>query len=98
MNQTIKRTVIICLCVAVAVTALVFGGIFIFRIDETKAEQIALETAGGGEIVKREVNSDGLIKEFTYVVKNGDTWYEIEIGGFGQVEEMESGTGDSWKH
>ena len=32
MNQTIKKAIIICVCVAIALTALVFGGIFIFRI------------------------------------------------------------------
>ena len=26
--------------------------------------------------------------------KNGDTWYEIEIGGFGGREELESGRGN----
>ena len=98
MNQTIKKASIICVCVAIALTALVFGGIFIFRIDETKAEQIALEKAGGGEIVEREVSNEGLIKEFSYVVINGNNWYKIEIGGFGQIEDMESGTGDSWKY
>lgn len=98
MSKTIKKIIIICVCVAVALTALSLGGILIFRIDETKAEQIALEKAGGGEIVAREVNNEGLLKEFSYVVKNGDNWYKIEIGGFGQIEEMESGTGDSWRY
>ena len=31
--------------------------------------------------------------EYSYVISSGDRWYEIEIGGFGNVEEMSSGTG-----
>lgn len=98
MSKTIKKTIIICASVVIALIVLSFVGIFIFRIDETKAEQIALEKAGGGEIVEREVSDEGLLKEFSYVVINGDTWYKIEIGGFGQIEETESGKGDSWKY
>lgn len=63
------------------------------RIDQSRAREIALEQTGGGEIIQEEVSSEGLVSEFSYVITNGDNWYEIEIGGFGNVEEMKSGTG-----
>lgn len=63
------------------------------RIDQSRAREIALEQTGGGEIIQEEVSSEGLVSEFSYVITNGDNWYEIEIGGFGNVGEMKSGTG-----
>lgn len=52
--------------------------------------QIALDTVGGGEIVSQEVSSEGLWNEYSYEIINGDTWYDIEISGFGSVTELES--------
>lgn len=63
-----------------------------------KAEQIALEQAGGGEIVEREFSKEFLWSDYSYTVQNGDKWYKIDITDFGNVEEMESGNGDSWKY
>ena len=63
------------------------------RIDQSRAREIALEQTGGGEIIQEEVSSEGLVSEFSYVITNGDNWSEVEIGGFGNVEEMKSGTG-----
>lgn len=54
------------------------------------AQQIALDTVGGGEIVSQEVSSEGLWNEYSYEIINGDTWYDIEISGFGSVTELES--------
>ena len=45
---------------------------------------------GGGEIVSQEVSSEGLWNEYSYEIINGDTWYDIEISGFGSVTELES--------
>ena len=50
----------------------------------------ALDTVGGGEIVSQEVSSEGLWNEYSYEIINGDTWYDIEISGFGSVTELES--------
>ena len=36
---------------------------------------------------------EGLWNEYSYVIINGDKWYEIEIGGFGGIGEIKSGTG-----
>ena len=44
-------------------------------------------------MIRQEVSSEGLWNEYSYVIVNGDTWYDIEITGFGSIEEMESGIG-----
>ena len=79
------------LVVVLAVIAL--AAIFALRVDGTEARQIALDTAGGGEVISQEVSSEGLWNEYSYKIVNGDTWYDIEVSGFGNVTEMESGTG-----
>ena len=68
------------------------------RIDSQEAQKIALEHSGGGEIVASEISKDILWNEYSYTIQNGDQWYEIEINGFGNVEEIESGMGDSWRY
>ena len=79
---------------AVVVPAVIaLAAIFALRVDGTEARQIALDTAGGGEVISQEVSSEGLWNEYSYKIVNGDTWYDIEVSGFGNVTEMESGTG-----
>ena len=68
------------------------------KIDSQEAQNIALEQAGGGEIVAQEISKEFLWNEYSYTVINGDKWYEIEIDGFGNVEGIESGMGDGWKY
>ena len=63
------------------------------EIDAAEARQIALDTAGGGEVIGQEISSEGLWNEYSYVIVNGSTWYDIEVSGFGRVTELESGTG-----
>ena len=76
-----------CSCgTAVAAVAAVLA----LRVDSAEAQQIALDTVGGGEIVSQEVSSEGLWNEYSYEIINGDTWYDIEISGFGSVTELES--------
>ena len=78
---------------------ILFGSIVLMlRIDSQEAQNIALEQVGGGEIVASEISKELLWSEYSYTIKNGDTWYEIEITGFGNVENIESGTGESWKY
>ena len=74
-----------------AVAALV--AVFALRVDDAQARQVALDAGGGGEIVSQEVSSEGLWNEYSYEIVNGDTWYDIEVSGFGHVTELESGTG-----
>ena len=79
---------------AVAVLAVIaVVAIFALRVDSAEARQIALDAAGGGEVVAQEVSSEGLWNEYSYKIVNGDTWYDIEVSGFGSVTEMESSTG-----
>ena len=66
-------------------------------VYKRQAQQIALDAAGGGEIVSQEVSSEGLWNEYSYGIVNGDTWYDIEISGFGNVTEVESGTGQYFR-
>ena len=68
------------------------------RIDSQEAQNIALEQAGGGKIVAQEIDKGLLLNEYSYTVQNGDNWYQVEINGFGNVEEIESGVGDVWKY
>ena len=84
---SVKAIVGITLGVVIAVVAAVIL-VTVLRIDDGRARAIALDQAGGGEISR-----EGLLSEYSYVISSGDRWYEIEIGGFGNVEEMSSGTG-----
>ena len=68
------------------------------RIDSQEAQNIALEQAGGGKIVAQEIDKGLLLNEYSYTVQNGENWYQVDINGFGSVEEVESGTGDGWKY
>ena len=68
------------------------------RIDSQEAQNIALEQAGGGEIVAQEIDKGFLLDEYSYTVQNGDNWYQVDINGFGNVEEVESGIDDGWKY
>lgn len=78
---------------AVAVLAVIAAvAIFALRVDSSEAQQIALDAAGGGEIISRETSSEGLWNEYSYEIVNGDTWYDIEVSGFGHITELESGT------
>lgn len=83
------------IAVAVVIVLVVAAGIAVFalRIDPAEAQQIALDTAGGGEVVAQEVSNEGLWNEYEYTIVNGDKWYNISINGFGFIEEMEQGTG-----
>ena len=76
-------------CTKAAVIALIL--IFALRVDGNEARQIALEASGGGEVIQETRESEGLWNEYEFVIQNGDTWYSIEIGGFGRITEMESG-------
>ena len=44
-------------------------------------------------VIGQEISSEGLWNEYSYVIVNGSTWYDIEVSGYGHVTELESGTG-----
>lgn len=98
MSKSVKKIVAIVAGAIVALVIVIIAAILLLRIDAAEAEQIALEYTGGGEIVEREISSEGLWKEYDYIIQNGDQWYDIEISGFGNIEGIESGTGTSWRY
>ena len=65
--------------------------IFTFRVDGNHARAIALDAAGGGEVIQATYENEGLWNEYEFVIQSGDMWYNIEVGGFGQITGMESG-------
>ena len=70
----------------------------LLQVDRIRAQEIALSAVGGGEIVGQSMDREGLWNEYSYTVVNGDSWYKVDITGFGNIEEMESGSGDSWRY
>ena len=92
-HLSVKKLVGISVGAVVVLAVIALAAIFALRVDGTEARQIALDTAGGGEVISQEVSSEGLWNEYSYKIVNGDTWYDIEVSGFGNVTEMESGTG-----
>ena len=92
-NLSVKKLVGIGVGAVAVLAVLALVAIFALRVDSAEARQIALDAAGGGEVVAQEVSSEGLWNEYSYEIVNGDTWYDIEVSGFGHVTELESGTG-----
>ena len=90
---SVKKIAAIVIGAAAALTVVALIAVFALRIDAAEARQIALDTAGGGEVIGQEISSEGLWNEYSYVIVNGSTWYDIEVSGFGRVTELESGTG-----
>ena len=96
-HLSVKKLVGIIVGAVVVLAVIALAAIFALRVDSAEAQQIALNAAGGGEIVSQEVSSEGLWNEYSYGIVNGDTWYDIEVSGFGNVTEMESGTGQYFR-
>lgn len=92
-TMSVKKIIAIVIGAAGALAVIALAAIFALRVDSAEARQIALDAAGGGEVVAQEVSSEGLWNEYSYEIVNGDTWYDIEVSGFGSVTEMESSTG-----
>ena len=92
-NLSVKKLVGIGVGAAAALAVVALAAVFALRVDSAEARQIALDAAGGGAVVAQEVSSEGLWNEYSYEIVNGDTWYDIEVSGFGSVTEMESSTG-----
>ena len=97
-NMSVKKMAGIAVAAVVALVVIGVAAVLALRIDAAQAQQIALDTAGGGEVVSQEISSEGLWNEYSYVIVNGDSWYDIEISGFGNVTELESGTGTYVNH
>lgn len=96
MKKITKKVIGICIAVVIVLIIAGVAAVMGLRVDDAQAEQIALNQAGGGEIIEREISTDGLLNEYSYTIQNGDRWCKVEITGFGRVEEFESGTGSTW--
>ena len=96
-NLSVKKLTGIVIGAAAALAVAALAAVFTRRVDSAEARRIALDAAGGGEIVSQEVSREGLWNEYSYGIVNGDTWYDIEVGGFGHVTELESGTGQYFR-
>ena len=62
------------------------------RVDAVRAQEVALAAAGGGEVIAQEIDREGLWNEYSYDIRNGETWYEVEVNAFGAVTGLESGS------
>lgn len=91
-NLSVKKLVGIGVGAAAALAVVALVAVFALRVDSAEARQIALDAAGGGEVISQEVSSEGLWNEYSYKIANGDTWYDIEVSGFGNITELESST------
>ena len=96
-NMSVKKMAAMIVGAAAVLAVVAVAAVLALRVDSAEAQQIALDAAGGGEIVSQEVSSEGLWNEYSYGIVNGDTWYDIEISGFGSVTEVESGTGQYFR-
>ena len=79
-NMSVKKIVAMIVGAAAVLAVAAVAAVLALRVDSAEAQQIALDTVGG----------EGLWNEYSYEIINGDTWYDIEISGFGSVTELES--------
>ena len=73
------------------------AGMMILGTNAQEARDIALNYSGGGEIVSQETENEGLLNEYKFTIVNGNNWYEIQIGGFGRIQEVETGSGPYYR-
>ncbi len=95
--KKLSLKLILAIIAAIIIIFLLIGsiGIMIFRIDSTEARNKALEQSGGGEVISEQIEREDLfLNEYSYIIINGDKWYDIEINGFGQIKELKQGTGN----
>ena len=85
------RTLVIAGAAVVMVVVVGFIAALALRTDAAQAREIALAATGGGEIVSQESDQEGLWNEYSYDIRNGENWYEVEVNAFGRVTGMESG-------
>ena len=92
-HLSLKKKIALGCAAALLIAAGALAGIRLLQVDPAQAREIALSTAGGGEIVAQEMSREGLFSEYSYTIVNGSQWYEIELNGFGTVTELEQGSG-----
>lgn len=87
-----KKIIGIIIFLAAAIVLLIFAGLLTFRVDTSEARRSALKQSGGGKILSESIDDEGLWNDYTYIIQNGNTWYEIEVSGFGNITEVKSRT------
>ena len=85
------RALVIAGAAVVMVVVVGFIAALALRTDAAQAREIALAATGGGEIVSQESDQEGLWNEYSYDIRNGENWYEVEVNAFGRVTGLESG-------
>ena len=98
MKRSIRQWIGLSIGGIVLFTIIFVAVVLTQRIDSHEAQNIALERSGGGKIVASEISKDILWNEYSYTIQNGNQWYDIEVNGFGNVEEIESGIDDSRRY
>ena len=93
-NISIKKTIIILITIIPILLTILFIGIINLRINNIEAQNIALQKTGGGEIINEKIDIDGLLNDYSYTIRNGENWYNIEINSFGKITEFENGIGE----
>ena len=96
-NMSVKKMAAMIVGAAAVLAVVAVAAVLALRVDSAEAQQIALDDAGGGGGGSQEGSREGLWNEYSYGIVNGDTWYDIEISGFGNVTEVESGTGQYFR-
>ncbi len=92
-NMSAKKIVGIIIGAVVAICIIALIVIMTLKIDSLEAQNIALQKSNGGEIISEEISNEGLWNEYSYKIINGDRWYDIEIDGFGNITDLETGSG-----
>ena len=73
---------------ALGILGIAFLASLLLRVDMDQAREIALSTAGGGDIVGQSVDREGFWNEYSFQISNNGTWYEVELDSFDQVTEL----------
>lgn len=84
------RTLAIAGAVIVAAAAITLAASLLLRVDAAGARAAALSAVGGGEVVGQELDREGFWTEYTYHIRSGGGWYEVEVNPFGAVTGLES--------
>ena len=70
-NMSVKKIVAMIVGAAAVLAVAAVAAVLALRVDSAEAQQIALDTVGGGEIVSQEVSSEGLWNEYSYEIIKG---------------------------
>ena len=69
-NMSVKKIVAMIVGAAAVLAVAAVAAVLALRVDSAEAQQIALDTVGGGEIVSQEGSSEGLWNEYSYEIIN----------------------------